>query len=616
MGRSDLRTVDNSRGSAGNYLWSAGMQPDAVPDFPGYRLDELLVGAAPFTDPDHGDQSRPGPNPSPVRAQVWRAARLADDRTVVIKVFPAAAADLARREAALQSAVDHPHLLTLLDVVGAEGRVGLVTGFAAGGSLSALLTRRGRLTWPEALTVLIPMADVLAVADERELVHGDVSAGNILFDTGGRPVLADLGAARAAAELSLPVAVTPTDVAPEVARGAAPDHRSDLFSLGSVALQCLSGRPAWPADTVTDALIQSTLGQWPDPECVIAPESLLEIVRRLLDPEPGRRGSAAALAVDLRRVGEPAPVDLSEQTADGQPRLPATQVRPEAAALRAAVEKTKRRRLRVRLGVRVGPRRAGGRRAKAAGRHAAGQSRPGTQGSGGRPGGRRAGAAPAAARGSIATIRNAALAVVVVLALGAGAVRVGLWWARSGRVDPPTVASVAQDSVPDTPGPADTPAGATAATAGAAVTVATGQANWVAVVAGLDANRARALTQLDPNLLDLVYVPQAPARAVDLATIQQLRAAGYRLAGAGHTITSVALVSSGSAPPAESGTAGDGAVTANTTLVRVVESMPQVMITGSDGQVIGHTQGSPSSTVLLTLVRADDGFRIRSVRPG
>ena len=390
----------------------------------------------------------------PDRPRVWRATRLADDRTVAIKVFPAGRAGLARREAALLSAVDHPHLLALLEVVGTAEHVGLVTPFAAGGSLAALLVRRGRLTWPETLTVLIPLADALAAADERELVHGDLSAGNVLFDAAGRPLLADLGAARAAAEWSQPVAVTPTDVAPEVARGSPPDHRSDLFSLGSIALHCLSGRPAWPAETVTDALIQSTLGQWPDPEFVIAPDDLLAVVRRLLDPEPGRRGSAAALAVDLRRVGEPAPVDLSERTADGRPRLPATQIRPDAPALRAASATRRRRagwrrwRRRARSSRRLGRRsRSEGRRSRKRRASVARRRAPvGTPRAAG-PGRRTAGRGTDSRRSGpprrpVPRIRNAVIGVLAVLALGAGAVRVGLWWAGSGQVDPPTVASI------------------------------------------------------------------------------------------------------------------------------------------------------------------------------
>jgi hypothetical protein len=124
-------------------------------------------------------------------------------------------------------------------------------------------------------------------------------------------------------------------------------------------------------------------------------------------------------------------------------------------------------------------------------------------------------------------------------------------------------------------------------------------AQWTSVVAALDANRARALTELDPRLLDLVYAADAPARTADLATIGQLRAAGYRLIGAGHDIVAVTVLS-----------------TSDPIALRVVESMPQVLITGTDGRTLGHTDGSAPSAVVLYLIHTDDGFRIRSVELG
>ena len=127
------------------------------------------------------------------------------------------------REAALASAVDHPHLVSVIDVIGSADRAMLVTELAIGGDLADLLDRRGKLTAGETLTVLLPMAAALATAHERQIVHGDLSARNIVFDRAGRPLLADLGAARAAAELSLPVATTPVDAAPELARGGSTD---------------------------------------------------------------------------------------------------------------------------------------------------------------------------------------------------------------------------------------------------------------------------------------------------------------------------------------------------------------------------------------------------------
>ena len=245
-------------------------------------------------------------------AQVWRGQRSSTGEPVALKVFPPDQWAAVRREAALASAVDHPHLVSVLDVVADDHRVVLVTEYAAGGDLAELLGRQGRLTPGQTLTVLIPLASALATAHERQVVHGDVFAGNIVFDQAGRPLLADLGAARAAMESGRPVQATPCDAAPELARAGAPTPATDLFSLGSVALACLTGRPAWPADDLRDVVIQAAAGQWPDLPDDAAPAPLVAAVRSLLEHDADRRPGAASLVLDLRSAGRPEPLDLTQ----------------------------------------------------------------------------------------------------------------------------------------------------------------------------------------------------------------------------------------------------------------------------------------------------------------
>lgn len=246
-------------------------------------------------------------------ATVYRGVELGTDRVVALKVLPADRLEQLEREAALAALVDHPHLPEVFGLVADDEHAALVTEFAAGGTLAALLKRRGRLTEPETLTVLLPLAAVLATAHERGVVHGDLSAGNVLFDLAGRPLLADLGAARAAAELVRPVMATPCDAAPELARGQEPDAACDMFSLGSLALACLTGRHAWPAESLRDVVIQATLGQWPDPGGAASPE-LVAVVRALLDPLPAARPGGAEVVMDLRACGRPRPVELAVES--------------------------------------------------------------------------------------------------------------------------------------------------------------------------------------------------------------------------------------------------------------------------------------------------------------
>ena len=134
-------------------------------------------------------------------AQVWLGVRASTGQSVAMKVFPPDQLSAVHREAALASAVNHPHIVSVLDVVADEHCAALITEYAAGGDLADLLARRGRLSPGETLTVLIPLAAALATAHERQIVHGDISTENVVLDRAGRPLLADLGAARAAARV-------------------------------------------------------------------------------------------------------------------------------------------------------------------------------------------------------------------------------------------------------------------------------------------------------------------------------------------------------------------------------------------------------------------------------
>ena len=100
-------------------------------------------------------------------AQVWRGRRASNGAAVAIKIFPPDRLPAVRREAALAAAVDHPHVVAVLDVVADTERAALITEYADGGDLATLLDRRGTLSPGETLTVLLPLAAALATAHER-----------------------------------------------------------------------------------------------------------------------------------------------------------------------------------------------------------------------------------------------------------------------------------------------------------------------------------------------------------------------------------------------------------------------------------------------------------------
>ena len=269
-----------------------------TPRIDGYRL-ETVIGS--------GGQ-----------AQVWAARRLSTGERVAIKWLPAASRrdeEAARIEAARLTSLDHPHLIQLVQYVVAEGGCALVMEYAAGGSLAALLRRRERLTPPEVVAALSPIASALAYAHGEGVQHCDVSAANILFAADGHPKLADLGIARlAAGQASVSEIVgTPAYLDPAVAAGSAPVTAGDVFSLGAVALHCLTGLGPWQrqrGEAVELVLQRAAAADMADLDEALAgaPPELSATVRRALELQPYRRGTAAEFALDLRAAIAPRPV--------------------------------------------------------------------------------------------------------------------------------------------------------------------------------------------------------------------------------------------------------------------------------------------------------------------
>lgn len=186
-------------------------------------------------------------------------------RYVAIKVLAphyatnAAARKRFAREAQAAAAVVHPHVLAIHGV-NAQGRLPyLVMPFVAGHSLQQRLDEDGPLEIRDVLRIGMQAAQGLAAAHAQGLVHRDVKPANILLENGvQRVLLTDFGLARAIDDVSLTcsgtIAGTPQYMSPEQSRGEAVDHRTDLFSLGSVLYTLCAGRPPFRADTTMGVL--------------------------------------------------------------------------------------------------------------------------------------------------------------------------------------------------------------------------------------------------------------------------------------------------------------------------------------------------------------------------
>jgi serine/threonine-protein kinase len=176
----------------------------------------------------------------------------------------------------------------------------LVMQYVPGRSLQARVDEDGPLAVEEVLRIGVQAAAGLAAAHRQGLVHRDVKPSNILLeDTVERAVLTDFGLARAMDDASLTqtgvVAGTPHYMSPEQATGQPIDHRSDLFSLGSVLYFMASGRPPFRAQG-TLAVLNRICHERHRPLWQLnssIPDELIDVIDRLLEKKPGRRFSSA-----------------------------------------------------------------------------------------------------------------------------------------------------------------------------------------------------------------------------------------------------------------------------------------------------------------------------------
>lgn len=238
---------------------------------------------------------------------VYRARQCDTGNRIVaykrIAGYDPAAVDRLRAEVELLSAFDHPNIVRIFDVVAEERAFAVVMQFAAGGSLSDRLAA-GPLSVPEVATVLIAIAEALASAHARGVVHGDIKPANILFTADGHPLLSDFGAARhVAGGVAGPLTTTLEYLDPAVAAGTVYDERSDVYALAVVGYEMLCGqRP--PAAVGTDEAAPDRLGQGRH-------DALTGIIVGALGAEPQQRPTAAGLAASLRTAVAAAPPSIT-----------------------------------------------------------------------------------------------------------------------------------------------------------------------------------------------------------------------------------------------------------------------------------------------------------------
>jgi len=258
--------------------------------------------------------------------EVYRARDTRLARDVAVKVLPAEFAgdpDRLRRfeqEARAVAALNHPNIVAIHDIGSHEGAPYIVTELLEGESLREKLTG-SPLPPRKVLGVAIQVASGLAAAHEKGIVHRDLKPENLFVTSDGHVKILDFGVAKLAPRRAQPdVAMLPTVIggtdpgivmgtagymSPEQVRGQAVDHRSDIFSLGCVLYEMVTGRRAFDRPTAADTMAAILTEEPPEPAnlAVPVPPALSRVVAHCLEKRPEDRFSSANdLSFDLQAI--------------------------------------------------------------------------------------------------------------------------------------------------------------------------------------------------------------------------------------------------------------------------------------------------------------------------
>jgi serine/threonine protein kinase len=220
------------------------------------------------------------------------------------------------REAQTAARLSHPNVARVYDfgevIDGDERTPYLVMELLDGETLADRLARTGALPWRQAVEICAAIAAGLAAAHGQGSVHRDVKPRNIMLSTAGVKVL-DFGIAAAAGQSSFDTQGrlwgTAAYLAPEQLRGEAAFPAADVYALGLLLLECLTGKPAWPGETVGEILAaRHDRPAPPLPPVAGLPREILRLYRACIAAAPYRRPSAAEATEILHRAAGTAPI--------------------------------------------------------------------------------------------------------------------------------------------------------------------------------------------------------------------------------------------------------------------------------------------------------------------
>jgi serine/threonine protein kinase len=235
-------------------------------------------------------------------ATVYRAVDTTLDREVALKILhPQLLTDPTfigrfEREARAMAKLEHPHIATVHEVGEAEGRVYIALRLGRGPTLGEAIVREGRLTWAQTLAVMRPVCEALDYAHGRGVVHRDLKPSNVLLDADAGPLLTDFGFARLMGDSSVSLSLsggilgTPAYIAPEVWELDAAELQADIYALGCIAYEMLTGEVLFAGKTPMQTMRAHDQGPrfpetWPEG----APSGIEDVLSQALARDPKTR---------------------------------------------------------------------------------------------------------------------------------------------------------------------------------------------------------------------------------------------------------------------------------------------------------------------------------------
>jgi serine/threonine protein kinase len=247
--------------------------------------------------------------------EVYRAEDLKLSQVVAIKFLPEAlsrdAGALARfhSEVRIARQVSHPNVCRVFDIGDVEGIPFLTMEYVDGEDLASLVRRIGRLPQDKASEISRQICAGLAAAHERGVVHRDLKPANLMLDGAGKIRITDFGLAGIAASIQGAEvrAGTPAYMAPEQLAGKEVTPKSDLYSLGLVMYEVLTGKRAFEAATLPELLKAREEGTLTSPSTLVRDlDPLLErVILRCLEKDPNKRPASALQVAAALPGGDP-----------------------------------------------------------------------------------------------------------------------------------------------------------------------------------------------------------------------------------------------------------------------------------------------------------------------